>query len=166
MTVNQSKKNDPRFWKKWRESGAVGTMRDAQARSEQDKKYFVGLLEWTVYAGGPHESTHQDVSIIDRKNFDPGKNAYDVKGVISRIGPLFMEDIGVEPKGEAYRRIAMKVVELFGTNYAKEITFSGLPRPHSYSTIDRPNCPEVLISFQRLGTDAQRLVEHNIANLL
>ena len=24
--VNQSKKNDPRFWKKWEESGAIGTM--------------------------------------------------------------------------------------------------------------------------------------------
>jgi len=27
--VNQSKKNDPRFWKKWRDSGAVGTMESA-----------------------------------------------------------------------------------------------------------------------------------------
>jgi hypothetical protein len=27
--VNQSKVNDPRFWKKWRESGAVGTIDDA-----------------------------------------------------------------------------------------------------------------------------------------
>lgn len=24
--VNQSKKNDPRFWKKWKESGAIGTI--------------------------------------------------------------------------------------------------------------------------------------------
>jgi|SRR3989344_289899 len=24
--TNQSKKNDPRFWKKWKESGAIGTM--------------------------------------------------------------------------------------------------------------------------------------------
>jgi len=27
--VNESKVNDPRFWKKWEESGAVGTMEDA-----------------------------------------------------------------------------------------------------------------------------------------
>lgn len=27
MAVNQSKKRDPRFWRKWRESGAVGPFR-------------------------------------------------------------------------------------------------------------------------------------------
>jgi hypothetical protein len=34
MTVNSSKKNDPRYWKKWKESGAVGT---------------IGTIETTMY---------------------------------------------------------------------------------------------------------------------
>jgi len=29
--VNQSKKNDPRFWKKWKESGAIGTDKTGRA---------------------------------------------------------------------------------------------------------------------------------------
>ena len=33
--VNQSKAKDPRFWKKWRDSGAVGTIEDAILRTMQ-----------------------------------------------------------------------------------------------------------------------------------
>jgi len=35
--VNRSKANDPRFWKKWEESGAVGTIEDAYKIAQQNR---------------------------------------------------------------------------------------------------------------------------------
>ena len=36
MTVNQSKRNDPRFWNKWRNAGAVGNMQTARERQTRE----------------------------------------------------------------------------------------------------------------------------------
>jgi len=38
--VNQSKAKDPRFWKKWRASGAVGTIEDAWKRNTHFETYM------------------------------------------------------------------------------------------------------------------------------
>ncbi|MCD4759521.1 hypothetical protein K8R33_01385 [archaeon] len=45
--VNQSKANDPRFWKKWRDSGAVGTIEDTWKRNPHFENYIrkVGFVE-------------------------------------------------------------------------------------------------------------------------
>ena len=40
MTVNQSKINDPRFWKLWRDSGAVETIEDAYKRNPEFETYL------------------------------------------------------------------------------------------------------------------------------
>lgn len=44
---NQSKVNDPRFWKKWRESGAVGNIETARARGTVcvRKRFVVPISE-------------------------------------------------------------------------------------------------------------------------
>ena len=50
--VNQSKAKDPRFWKKWRESGAVGTIEDAILRTMQlDRKQRPVCIDVNESAG-------------------------------------------------------------------------------------------------------------------
>ncbi|MGD9276894.1 MAG: hypothetical protein PVJ67_07015 [Candidatus Pacearchaeota archaeon] len=51
--VNQSKVNDPRFWKKWRDSGAVGTIESAYDNAvKREKREFRDALEKRIQERG------------------------------------------------------------------------------------------------------------------
>jgi hypothetical protein len=59
MAINQSKLRDPRFWKKWEESGAVGSMQNAkplllsEIPSKGDYTSVTVLLEGRADKGSP-----------------------------------------------------------------------------------------------------------------
>jgi hypothetical protein len=51
--VNQSKVNDSRFWKKWRDSGAVGDIQDAYKNTvKRELKEFSDVLERRIEERG------------------------------------------------------------------------------------------------------------------
>lgn len=67
--VNQSKAKDPRFWKKWRESGAVGTIEDAVLRTMQtDRKQRLVCVKVNESAGFYGDTVFNDESRTYRAN--------------------------------------------------------------------------------------------------
>jgi hypothetical protein len=51
--INRSKVNDPRMWKKWRASGAVGTIEDAVARQLANQGEKLIVYEIAKHYAGP-----------------------------------------------------------------------------------------------------------------
>lgn len=71
--VNQSKINDPRFWAKWKESGAVGTIEDTiprimQTNTPGSKDYNV-VFAYTSACGG-YEGVRTWTSFRNKAHFE------------------------------------------------------------------------------------------------
>ncbi|MDP3640193.1 MAG: hypothetical protein Q8R53_03250 [Nanoarchaeota archaeon] len=66
MTVNQSKKNDPRFWKKWRESGAVEDYQMACIKNEiiARSEETVGTAYAFFYCAAPKPDVKAELPFI------------------------------------------------------------------------------------------------------
>jgi hypothetical protein len=82
--VNQSKAKDPRFWKKWRESGAVGTIEDAVLRTMQaNRKQRPVCVQVNESAGFYGDSVFNDESGRYEVNTDgrPKLYSYGKNGV-------------------------------------------------------------------------------------
>ena len=62
--VNQSKAQDPRFWAKWKASGAVGNADNAYLRSilSQSSKPFIHIRNNPL---GFYQSQHQELDLME-----------------------------------------------------------------------------------------------------
>jgi hypothetical protein len=101
--TNQSKLNDPRFWKKWRESGAVGTIEEADERARGELTRPNSFPHYSVDRGtftfiGPmksryftSESTARNYFLRDIKGSGQGPHVQLVIWENERVGRILSD---------------------------------------------------------------------------
>ncbi|MBD3164750.1 hypothetical protein GF323_06130 [Candidatus Woesearchaeota archaeon] len=98
--VNQSKVNDPRMWKKWRASGAVGTIDDAIAR-QLVKQGDLKVNAIGEHYAGPAEG-YSTLSLGER-TVNEGPDWKVTEPVLAVLAPGYNYQLGQElsklPKG-------------------------------------------------------------------